>query len=167
RAREAIEACGCASMPVRWQLAAARPSAGSKRDLFEALLTHRRATDEAIVGALGLLNHPAHAALTAPLLAPALQALPDLHRRRKIFFVNRWIDAFVGGQGSERASRIVERAIARAGLDDPLRRRLEQARHELARVIAVRSRWANSAAPGLNAGTGTTRSARTARPPSG
>src|SRR5690606_28538923 len=79
RAREAIQACGCASMPVRWQLAAARPSAGSKRDVLEALLTHRRATDEAIVGALGLLNHPAHAALTAPLLAPALQGLPSLH----------------------------------------------------------------------------------------
>jgi hypothetical protein len=127
--------------PARLPLAAARPDARSKSEVFARLLADTRLSDESILQALDALVHCAHARLTLPLLAPALRAVPQLQHRRKIFFVNRWIGAFVGGQNGERARSILARAIARHAADEPIRRKLLEADCELGIAIEIRRRW--------------------------
>jgi aminopeptidase N len=139
---------------LRLQLDAAQPDPASKARVFDRYLSQGTLADEIITASLDLFNHPAHTASTRPLLAPALRALPELYRRRKIFFVNRWIGAFVGGQWSPHAHAIVLRVLTRKSIDPHLRRKLMDAEHELKIAIDVRHRWTAS----LNAGTGSRRS---------
>jgi len=139
---------------LRLQLDAARPDPACKARLFDRYLSQHDLADEAITASLGLFNHPAHARSTLPLLAPALRALPRLYRNRKIFFVNRWIDAFVGGQSSPDALAIVQRFLARKAIEPHLRRKLVDAEHELQLVVSARHRSMAT----LSAATGSRRS---------
>lgn len=141
RAARTLAHAGIASASFRLQLAAARPDAASKREVAARLVRDRSLADEPVLACLEFLNHPAHAALTRALLAPALRALPRLERQRKIFFVNRWIGAFVGGQHSAAAHAIVSRALAASRLDEPLRRKLLEGEYELTLVVRSRHRW--------------------------
>jgi aminopeptidase N len=154
----------------RLQLEAARPDAAGKARLLERFLGPGVLADEAICATLGLFNHPAHAALTLPLLGVALRALPALYRSRKIFFVNRWIGAFVGGQCSQRALACVRSVLARKRIDPAIASKLAEADFELALALAIRHRWTDDeprTAGSLSAAAGSSRSARTARRPGG
>ena len=126
------------------QLEAARPDAAAKHRVFERYLVPGALPDDAIAASLELCNHPAHAALTLRLLGPALRALPGLYQRRKIFFVNRWIGAFAGGQCSERARQQVQRILRVEPIDPAIGRKLLEADHELALAIAIRRSWPDS-----------------------
>ena len=124
----------------RWAFGAeaATPSADHKRRLFRRLLDDASLQESWIEEALPGLNRSGQEALTLPLLDEALSVLPMLKRRHRIFFINNWLDAFVGGQSGEQALALVDARIADAALDADLRRKLMEAADGLRR--AVRSR---------------------------
>jgi len=119
--------------------AAARCNPMSKARVFAALVDPRMVADSWVEESLGPFNTVEHAALTAPYLARALAALPRLKRARKIFFVNRWLAAFLGGQ-TERASLVIVRRHLRAKKHDPdLRRKLLEHMDSLERTVKIRA----------------------------
>ena len=122
-------------------LQAAEPRAERKRELLTHWLGDGAPPDHWIDAALPYFNHPAHAELTLPLLKRALQALPMLAGRHKIFFVNRWLASFIGGQRGDDALAVIRRCLDRPALDADLRLKVLEAAHALERDIAVRKRW--------------------------
>jgi aminopeptidase N len=76
--------------------------------------------------------------LTLPLLENALKLLPRLKRTRKIFFVNRWLAAFIGGQCSQPALTLVQNFLGREELDRDLRLKVLEAVDGLERCIRIR-----------------------------
>ena len=125
---------------------AARADADAKRNYFASFLSDRQLAESWIEAAVVPFNHPRHAALTLPLLEPALRELPTLKRTRKIFFVNGWLAAFIGGQCDERAAGVVRDFLARhPDLDRDLRLKVLEAADGLERCVRIRARYA---APG-------------------
>lgn len=121
---------------------AAAADAGLKRVLFKAFLDERSLAEGWIEAALGPLNAPEHAVLTAPLLPEALARLPELKRRHRIFFVNGWLAAFIGGQTEPAALATVEAALRDARLDPDLRLKVMEAADGLERAVRIRARFA-------------------------
>ena len=67
-----------------------------------------------------------------------------LKRTRKIFFVNGWLAAFIGGQCSERAEETVRDFLAReARLDRDLRLKVLESADGLERCVRVRAKYAD------------------------
>lgn len=122
---------------------AAEHSVSAKRAYFERFLGDPGLAEDWVDAALFPFNAVEHAALTAPLLEPALVALPALARTRKIFFANAWIATFVGGQVDAQALSRVERAAQDPGLDPELRLKLLEAIDGLARTVKIRARFAS------------------------
>ena len=86
-----------AALRVRGRRGAAR--CGGQGDVRSPAGSDDRALPESwIEESLAPFNTVEHAALTAPYLERALARLPQLKRERKIFFVNHWLAAFLGGQ---------------------------------------------------------------------
>jgi aminopeptidase N len=125
-------------------LQAARPDGRSKRRVFNRWLDDRALPEHWIDTALPFLNHPAHAHLTLALLPAALDALPALLRTRKIFLVNRWLSAFIGGQVDRAALAIVRAFLSRKTLVPELRLKVLEAVHPLERAVAIRAHWSSS-----------------------
>jgi len=122
---------------------AAWPDGAVKRRYFDEYLQNSGLSESWIEASFGPLNAPRHDALTLPLLAPALEQLPELKRTRKIFFVNGWLAAFVGGQCSERAAAVVRDFLsARPALDRDLRLKVLEASDGLERCVRIRARHA-------------------------
>ncbi len=88
--------------------------------------------------ALPAFNAVEHQDLTRAHLRAALAALPELRSRHKIFFVNAWLSAFVGGQVDAQALALAEQAAADPALAPDLRRKLLEVTDELARTVAIR-----------------------------
>lgn len=122
---------------------AAERSAAAKRAYFERFLGDPALAEDWVDAALFPFNAVEHAALTAPLLEPALSALPALSRTRKIFFADAWIAAFVGGQLDAQTLSRVERAAQDPGLAPELRLKLLEAIDGLARTVKIRARFAS------------------------
>jgi len=116
--------------------------AQSKRDLLGAFLTDARLPERWIEDSLAPFNAVEHEQITVALLEQALRALPELKRTRKIFFVNDWLGAFVGGQRSVLALQIVQRVLNQDGLPDDLRRKLAEVADDLERTVRIRARYA-------------------------
>jgi len=120
--------------------AAARADPASKARCFEQLLDPdmpERWIDEAA----GAFNMVEHDCVTIEYLERALHVLPRLRRERRIFFVNNWLAAFVGGQRSVRADEIVQGVLREAWLAQDLRRKLLEAQDGLARTLALHARY--------------------------
>jgi aminopeptidase N len=81
-----------------------------------------------------------------PYLGPALRELPNLKRTRKIFFVNNWLAAFVGGQCDARAVSAVRDFLAREALDRDLRLKVLETADGLERCVRVRTKFAGDSA---------------------
>ncbi|HEX8558647.1 MAG TPA: M1 family aminopeptidase [Pyrinomonadaceae bacterium] len=125
---------------------AAVPSAEVKKRYFEQYVRDREVAESWVEASLGAFNTPQQAALTLPYLEPALAALPDLKRTRKIFFVNGWLAAFIGGQCDARAAAAVRDFLARApALDRDLRLKVLEAADGLERCVRVRDKFAGPA----------------------
>jgi aminopeptidase N len=118
---------------------AAMPGARAKRAMYERWRSDATLPESWVEEALEPLNAPEQAADTAPLLAPALAALPELKRTHKIFFVERWLAAFLGGQADAAALEEVRRLL-QGNLDDDLRLQVLQATDGLARAVRIRER---------------------------
>jgi aminopeptidase N len=125
---------------------AARPLASVKQKYFAQYLNDKDVPESWIEASFGPLNTGAHAALTLPLLEPALRELPNLKRARKIFFVNGWLAAFIGGQCSAEAAGIVRDFLAREEtFDRDLRLKVLEAADGLERCVRVRAKYAGEA----------------------
>jgi aminopeptidase N len=120
---------------------AAQPGARAKRAMYERWRSDAALPESWVEEALEPFNAPEHAADTAPLLAPALAALPELKRTHKIFFVERWLAAFLGGQADAAALEEVRRLLQK-DLDDDLRLKVLQAADGLERAVRIRERHA-------------------------
>ena len=80
-------------------------------------------------------------ALTLPYLERALKELPNHKRNRKIFFVNGWLGAFIGGQRSEEALAIVNKFLAdNPGLDNDLRLKILENVDVIERAVKIRQK---------------------------
>ncbi|MGB6903221.1 MAG: peptidase M1, partial [Acidobacteriaceae bacterium] len=81
--------------------------------------------------------------LTAQYLDPALEALPEVKRDRKIFFLVAWLDAFIDGQHSQASLETVQHYLATANPDPDLRLKILEAMDELNRTVRIRAKFAN------------------------
>jgi aminopeptidase N len=80
--------------------------------------------------------------LTLPYLEPALRQLPVLKRTRKIFFVNGWLAAFIGGQRDKSALDVVRKFLQEQMLDRDLRLKVLENIDGLERTVKIRDRYA-------------------------
>jgi len=119
---------------------AARPGAGDKAATFERLLDPAL-PERWVAEAAAAFNVVEHEDATLPHLRVALRALPALVRRRRIFFANQWLAAFVGGQRGVRAAAEVQGALSEDVLPDALRRKLLEVHDGLARSVRIRERF--------------------------
>ncbi|HYN85118.1 MAG TPA: M1 family aminopeptidase [Pyrinomonadaceae bacterium] len=118
---------------------AAAPAPEVKREYFDAFTRGARVAESWIEAALLPFNSPNQTALTLPYLEPALRELPRLKRTRKIFFVNAWLAAFVGGQCGAGAVSVVENFLrGEPRLDPDLRLKILEAADSAERCARVR-----------------------------
>ena len=122
--------------------AAAERSAEAKRVYFERFFNEAGLAESWIDAALGSFNTVEHAELTQPFLDLALAALPEFKRTRKIFFVNNWLAAFIGGQVDAAALEQVESFAHQPDLEPDLKLQLLEATDGLARTVKIRARFA-------------------------
>ena len=132
----------------RYAFAAGAADAAAKQRLFKAFVDDKALPEGWIEAALGALNSPEQAALTQPLLAEALARLPELKRRRKIFFVGNWLAAFIGGQTGAGALAEVEAFLQRSDVDADLRLKILEAMDGLERTVRIRKRFAERMSAG-------------------
>jgi aminopeptidase N len=122
--------------------AAARPDAATKAKYFAAWFGDRTLPESWIEESVAPFNTVEQAALTAPYLERALVRLPQLKRERKIFFVNHWLAAFLGGQIDQASVSLAKRFLRQAKLDPDLRRKVLEALDEPERTARIRARFA-------------------------
>jgi aminopeptidase N len=121
--------------------AAARADPAAKRREFDRWRADPALAESWIDESLAPFNTVEHAAATAPLLEAALRELPTLKRERKIFFVNNWLAAFLGGQQSAQSVATVKRFLREAKLDPDLRRKVLEQLDALERTVRIRQRF--------------------------
>jgi aminopeptidase N len=119
--------------------AAARPDPEAKWRRFLALLGDASLAESWIEESLGPFNTVEHERWTSPFLETALGQLPDLRRQRKIFFVNNWLAAFLGGQTSPEAVATTKRFLRETRLDPDLRRKVLEQLDGLERTVRIRA----------------------------
>jgi len=99
-----------------YMAAAAQPRAEVKKTYFEDYLHNAARPEDWIEISLGSFNWWSQSDLTLPYLGPALDALPQVKRERKIFFMLAWLNAFIGGQHSAAAQKQVHAFLDKAAL---------------------------------------------------
>ena len=114
----------------------------NKKQYFADYLVKADLKEDWVTASLPLFNYWSQTALTAPWLQPALDALPQLKREKKIFFVVNWLSSFVGGQDSAGALKTVDDFLAKNNSDPDLRLKILEVRDELARTVRIREKWA-------------------------
>lgn len=116
----------------------------NKKKYFEAFLNEPKLAESWIEASIGPFNSIHQSALTLTFLDAALNELPKLKRTRKIFFVNGWLAAFIGGQTDERALTIVEAFLKKNDktLDRDLKLKVLEAVDGLERCVKIRARYA-------------------------
>jgi aminopeptidase N len=120
--------------------AAAVPAADAKAEYFRRFLDDPALNEDWVTAALGNFNAPMHSALTLRYLRPSLDRLEWVRGNRRIFFLPRWIGAFVGGHASAEALAAVDRFLAESpALPMDIRRKVLQSRDELERTVRIRA----------------------------
>jgi aminopeptidase N len=124
---------------------AARAEAANKKRYFDAYLNDRQLAESWIEASFNPFNTIHQSELTLPYLERALEELPVLKRTRKIFFVNGWLAAFIGGQCNERALKTVHAFLQREPhLDRDLRLKVMEVTDNLERCVHIRARYTQS-----------------------
>jgi aminopeptidase N len=124
-----------------YAVSAARPGAATKAEYFAAWFGDRTLPESWIEESVAPFNTVEQAALTAPYLERALDRLPQLKRERKIFFVNHWLAAFLGGQTDQASVSLAKRFLREKKLDPDLRRKVLEALDELERTARIRRKF--------------------------
>lgn len=120
---------------------AAFPSAAVKKSYFERYFRDSTLNEDWVTSSLGAFNDPDQSALTLQYLRPALDTLPWIQKNRRIFFLGRWLEAFIGGHRSPEALAVVDAFLAEnPQLPRDLRLKVLQARDDLERTVRIRSR---------------------------
>ncbi|MGB2589347.1 MAG: M1 family aminopeptidase [Candidatus Acidiferrum sp.] len=120
---------------------AARPDAATKQKFFNDYLHDPSRPEDWIAQSLGAFNYWNQSALTLPYLKPALEALPQVKRERKIFFLLGWLNAFIDGQQSSTAQSQVKDFLSHGTLDEDLRLKILEVSDELDRTVKIRQRF--------------------------
>jgi aminopeptidase N len=121
---------------------AAWPTVETKRSYFDRYFRDSTLNEDYVTASLGAFNDGDQASLTLPYLRPALDTLAWVQQNRRIFFLGRWLDAFIGGQQSAEALSVVDRFLAEnPRLPRDLRQKVLQTRDELERTVRIRGRW--------------------------
>jgi aminopeptidase N len=122
---------------------AGSPAGEMKAQYFRDFLKNAQISESWIEAAFGPFNSVRHAELTAPYLETALAELPNLKRSRKIFFVNGWLGAFLGGQKSEEALKTVNKFLEdNPNLDRDLKLKILENTDGLERAVRIREKFA-------------------------
>jgi len=117
-------------------------TAENKAKYWKDFTENKEISESWIEAAFGPWNSIRHSELTLPYLQKALQELPNHKRNRKIFFVNDWLGAFIGGQRSEEALNIINKFLAdNPGLDNDLRLKILENADIIERAVKIRKRW--------------------------
>ncbi|MEP7337036.1 MAG: M1 family aminopeptidase [Acidobacteriota bacterium] len=123
---------------------AARADADIKRRYFDDYTKNQAVAEDWIEGSLGAFNSSNQSGLTLPFLKPALEALPQVKRERKIFFVLAWLNAFIGGQQNQSALDQVRAFLQANKLDRDLELKVLEVTDELERTVRIRARVAGT-----------------------
>ena len=127
----------------RWAYAARAgiATAENKAKYWNDFVNNKDISESWIEAAFGPWNSIRHSELTLPYLERALKELPNHKRNRKIFFVNGWLGAFIGGQRSEQALAIVNKFLAdNPSLDNDLRLKILENSDVIERAVKIRGR---------------------------
>ncbi|MGE0128338.1 MAG: M1 family metallopeptidase [Blastocatellales bacterium] len=124
---------------------AARAEAATKQRYFDDYLgvtqSGRAVPEDWIEASLSAFNSPIQSSLTLPYLKSALEALPQVKRERKIFFVLAWLNAFIGGQTSRQALDQVREFLRTNRIDRDLELKVLEVMDELERTARIRSKF--------------------------
>ncbi len=120
---------------------AARPDRSSKDKYFDDYLHNPSRPEDWVEQSLGAFNYWNQSDLTEPYLKPALEALPQIKRERKIFFLLGWLNAFIGGQQSPAAQAEVSKFLQTAELDKDVRLKILQVVDDLDRTVRIRQKF--------------------------
>jgi aminopeptidase N len=120
---------------------AARREADTKRRYFNDYLNNRAVPEDWVEGSLASFNSPNQTSLTLLYLKPALEALPQVKRERKIFFTLAWLNAFIGGQQSRGALDQVQEFLRANPLDRDLELKVLEVMDELERTVKIRAKF--------------------------
>jgi aminopeptidase N len=118
---------------------AARADAATKQRYFHDYLQNPAVPEDWVEGSLGPFNAWNQSVLTLPFLKPALEALPQVKRTRKIFFGLAWLNAFIGGQHSPEALAQVQTFLRTTKLDRDLELKVLEVMDELERTVKIRA----------------------------
>jgi aminopeptidase N len=124
-----------------YMAAAAQPKAETKKTYFDEYLHNAARPEDWIEISLGSFNWWNQSDLTLPYLGPALDALPQVKRERKIFFMLAWLNSFIGGQHSAAAQNQVHDFLDNAALDKDLRLKILEVVDELDRTVKIRGKY--------------------------
>lgn len=117
-------------------------TAENKARYWNDFINSKDISESWIEAAMSPFNSIRHADLTLPYLERALKELPNHKRNRKIFFVNGWLGAFIGGQRSERALAIVNKFLAdNPNLDNDLRLKILENVDVIERAVKIRAKF--------------------------
>jgi aminopeptidase N len=117
-------------------------TADNKAKYWNDFTVNKEISESWIEAAFGPLNSTRHTDLTLPYLERALKELPNHKRNRKIFFVNGWLAAFIGGQRDEKALAIVNKFLAdNPNLDKDLRLKILENVDLIERAVKIRSKY--------------------------
>ncbi len=127
----------------RWAYAARAgiATAENKAKYWKDFTENKEISESWIEAAFGPWNSIRHSQLTLPYLERALKELPNHKANRKIFFVNGWLGAFIGGQRSEEALGIINKYLAdNPNLDNDLRLKILENADTIERAVKIRER---------------------------
>ena len=124
-----------------YMAAAARPDASTKKQYFDEYLHNAARPEDWIEISLGSFNWWNQSDLTLRYLGPALDALPQVKRERKIFFMLAWLNSFIGGQQSAAAQKQVHDFLDKGRMDNDLRLKILEVVDELDRTVKIRGKY--------------------------
>ncbi len=123
-------------------VSAGMPDAAVKSRYFaDYLSTTNGIQEDWLTQSLRPFNSWNQAALTKPYLTQSLDALAQIKRTRKIFFLGAWLSAFLDGQHSPEAQAAVHAWLAAHTLDPDLRLKVLEASDALDRTVLIRSKF--------------------------
>jgi hypothetical protein len=118
---------------------AAFPTRENREKFWKDFINNKDISESWIEAAMGPFNSIRHGELSLPYLERALGELPKLKRDRKIFFVNGWLGAFIGGQRSQQALDVINKFLAdNPNLDNDLRLKILENSDIIERAVKIR-----------------------------
>ncbi len=117
-------------------------AAENKAKYFNDFVANKEISESWIESGFVPFNSTKHSDLTIQYLEKALAELPNLKRNRKIFFVNGWLSAFIGGQKSEQALAIVNKFLTdNPNLDKDLKLKILENVDVIERAVKIRTKF--------------------------